>query len=185
MPELLIIAGPNGAGKTTAAHVLLPEILPGKRYINADYIAAGMNPFQPELSAIAAGRVMLREIHRALEEKQDFAFETTLSTRSFVPLIKAAQAEGYRVKIVYLWLASPEVAVERVRVRVLSGGHNVPEAVIRRRYERSRKNFSTLYKPLAQGWTIYDNSGTEPILVARGNGDTEIAREDIWQILTA
>ena len=185
MPNLLIIAGPNGAGKTTAAHVVLPEIMPEKRYINADYIAAGMNPFAPERSAIAAGRSMLKEIHHALQNKEDFAFETTLSTRSFVPFIKKAQAQGYRVNIIYLWLSSPEFAIARVKARVLSGGHNVPEAVIRRRYERSRRNFLELYRPLVQGWKAYDNSGEEPVLIAQGNGITEIKRSDIWQILTA
>lgn len=180
MPELLIIAGPNGAGKTTAAHVLLPEVLPGKRYINADYIAAGMNPLQPELSAIAAGRVMLMEIHKALQNKEDFAFETKLSTRSFIRLIKAAKKAGYRVNIVYLWLVSPKLAVERVKQRVIEGGHDVPQPIIRRRYERSRQNFFSLYQPIVHSWIVYDNSGATPVAVARGNGKIEIMHEELW-----
>ena len=114
MPELLIIAGPNGAGKTTAAHVLLPEMLPNARYINADYIAAGMNPLQPERSAIAAGRVMLREIKSALQNSEDFAFETTLATRGFVRLIRGAKQKGYRVSMLYFWLNDVVRALERV-----------------------------------------------------------------------
>lgn len=181
MPELLIIAGPNGAGKTTAAHVLLPEMLPNARYINADYIAAGMNPLQPERSAIAAGRVMLKEIKSALQNNEDFAFETTLATRGFVQLIKAAKKKKYTARLVYFCLPNPEAAVERVAKRVRMGGHDVPEAVIRRRFTKSRQNFFKLYMPILDQWAVYENSGQTPQIIAKKNGKKIIENEALWQ----
>jgi len=184
MPNLYIIAGPNGAGKTTAAHVLLPEFLHCEKYINADYIAAGMNPLRPELSAIAAGRVMLNEIHEAMENKVSFAFESTLSSRSFFKILKQAKNSGYIVSIIYLWLRSADIAVERVAQRVAEGGHNVPEKTIRRRYERSIKNFFELYMPLADNWTVYDNYQEYPALVANlEEKSTKVKEEAKWKII--
>ncbi len=183
MPELLIIAGPNGAGKTTAAHVLLPEMLPNARYINADYIAAGMNPLAPERSAIAAGRVMLKEIKSALKNNEDFAFETTLATRGFVNLIQEARQKNYRVSMLYFWLGSVERALERVALRVQEGGHHVPDSIVQRRYKRSAHNLINRYIDELDAASIYDNSASQAVLIAQKNGKLHVIKEDIWEKL--
>lgn len=183
MPELLIIAGPNGAGKTTAAHVLLPEMLPNARYINADYIAAGMNPLQPERSAIAAGRVMLKEIKSALQNNEDFAFETTLATRGFVRLIRGAKQKGYRVSMLYFWLNDVVRALERVAQRVQEGGHHVPDIVVKRRYKRSVDNLVNRYLSELDAVSVYDNSTSQAVLIAQKNGTLKVLKEDVWEKL--
>lgn len=183
MPELLIIAGPNGAGKTTAAHVLLPEMLPNARYINADYIATGMNPLAPERSAIAAGRVMLKEIKLALKNNEDFAFETTLATRCFVNLIQEAKQKGYRVSMLYFWLSNVQHALERIAQRVQEGGHHVPDAVVQRRYKRSVDNLIHRYISEMDAVSIYDNSTSEAVLIAQKNGTLNVLRGDVWEKL--
>jgi predicted ABC-type ATPase len=134
MPNLYIIAGCNGAGKTTASYTVLPEILNCKEFVNADNIAAGISPFNPEGVAIEAGRIMLKRIDELLSERADFAFETTLSTKTFVSFIKEAQSCDYQVTLLYFWLNSPEMAYKRVAKRVSKGGHNIPIDVIERRY---------------------------------------------------
>lgn len=134
MPNLYIIAGCNGAGKTTASYTVLPEILECKEFVNADSIAAGLSPFNPESVALEAGRLMLQRINTLLEENVDFAFETTLSTRSYASFIKKARTVGYTVTLLYFWLNSPEFAMSRVAERVERGGHNIPEDIIKRRY---------------------------------------------------
>ena len=140
MPNLYIIAGCNGAGKTTASYTILPEILDCREFVNADNIAAGISPFNPESVAIEAGRIMLKRIDELLSERVDFAFETTLATRSYVSLIKKAQQAGYEVTLLYIWLSSPAMALRRVAKRVSKGGHNIPPDVIERRYFRGIKN---------------------------------------------
>jgi predicted ABC-type ATPase len=134
LPNLYIIAGCNGAGKTTASFTILPELLECKEFVNADEIARGLSPFQPEKVALQAGRTMLNRLHELLQNKIDFAFETTLSTRSYIQFIKRAQAEGYNVLLVFFWLNSIDLAKERVKLRVSEGGHNIPIEVIQRRY---------------------------------------------------
>lgn len=168
LPRLFIIAGCNGAGKTTASFTVLPELLNIKEFVNADEIARGLSPFQPGKVAIEAGKIMLRRIDELIEQMQDFAFETTLSTRSFVVLCDEAKKKGYVIYLVFLWLDSPELAVERVKQRVSEGGHNIPEETILRRYKAGLKNFITLYKETVDFWLFFDNSKTDQELIAEG-----------------
>src|SRR6202012_6122086 len=145
MPNFYIIAGCNGAGKTTASYTILPEMLNCKEFVNADSIAAGLSPFNPESVAIEAGRIMLTRINELLDRGEDFAIETTLATKSYVSLIKKAQEADYSVKLVYFWLRSPQEAKDRVESRVRNGGHSIPEDVITRRYYRGLTNLFKLY----------------------------------------
>jgi len=168
VPNLFIISGCNGAGKTTASYTILPELLQIKEFVNADEIAKGLSPFQPEKVAIESGKIMIRRIHELLNQKQDFAFETTLSSRSFFIYIKQAKQYGYIVNLIYYWLDSPELAIERVKNRVTEGGHDVPKETIIRRYYAGMKNFITLYKDIVDFWMLIDNSKTEPELIAEG-----------------
>ncbi len=186
MPKLFIVAGCNGAGKTTSSFVVMPEVLHCKEFVNADSIAAGLSPFHPESVAIEAGRLMLRRISLLMEAKENFAFETTLSTRSYIQLIKKARAAGYHVTLCYFWLSSPQQAQNRVRSRVAKGGHHIPENMITRRYQRSVDNLAELYIPVVDKWVVYNNSGEEPQLVAEGEKGfvKEIHQSDIWQLIT-
>jgi predicted ABC-type ATPase len=184
-PNIIVIAGPNGAGKTTTAPSLLRDSLKVDEFVNADTIALGLSGFQPEKAAIQAGRVMLARLHQLAAEKADFAFETTLSSRNFAPWISTLKRDfGYRFRLVFLWLSSADLAVERVAERVLLGGHNVPEAVVRRRYEAGLTNFFELYHGLAATWRFYDNSIRHfPRLIASGNGNSrpEVHDKKIWE----
>lgn len=181
MPNLIIIAGPNGAGKTTAAQVLVPELFQCREFVNADAIAAGLSPFNSEGVAIAAGRLMLARIRELLARHQSFAFETTLATRSFVPLITQAKRNGYAVHLIYLWLESAALAQERVKLRVSLGGHSIDDAVIHRRYYRGLNNFFSIYCPLVSTWHFYDNSH-RPELIASGSGiEKSVINEILWQ----
>jgi len=164
----LIIAGPNGAGKTTFAHEFLPSEARLMSFVNADLIAAGLSPFDPERAAVRAGRLMVREINERVARGEDFAFETTLAGRRYARAIPRWQAGGYRVGIVFIALPSAEVAVARVAGRVRQGGHSVPEEVIRRRFASGRENFERIYKGLVDEWRLYDNSGRRPILIEQG-----------------
>jgi predicted ABC-type ATPase len=166
--KILIIAGPNGAGKTTFAQEFLPAEASCPHFVNADLIAAGISPFSPETAAIRAGRIMLEQIHEHVRKDENFAFETTLSGRMYKALIPRWQADGYNVKLFFLQLPSPEMAIARVRQRVAAGGHNVPEDVIRRRFHAGLRNFSQIYKPLVDEWVLYDNSGDEPVRLEEG-----------------
>lgn len=160
MPHLIIIAGPNGAGKSTAAPALLKEALQVDNFVNADVIAQGLCAYQPEKAAIQAGRIMLERIHTLANEKANFAFETTLASRTFAMWIPKLQEQGYQFHLIFLWLQNADLAVFRVKERVKTGGHSVPEATIRRRYTVGLKNFFNLYRPLADSWQFYDNSNT-------------------------
>ena len=166
--KIIVIAGPNGAGKTTFAGEFLPKEAHCPAFVNADLIAAGLAPFDPERAAFRAGRLMLEEIHSHVRRGASFAFETTLSGRGYAALLPRWRAQGYIVKLFFLRLASPELAISRVRQRVREGGHNIPEPVIRRRFASGLRNFETLYKPLADEWALYDNSGGEPVLIDEG-----------------
>lgn len=180
MPKLYIIAGCNGAGKTTASYTVLPEMLGCKEFVNADEIAKGLSPFNPESVAIEAGRLMLQRMDDLLSEGSDFAFETTLSTRSYVKFIERTQAKGYFVTLLYFWLPTPEQAIERVATRVREGGHNIPSDVIRRRYANGIKNLTALYIPLCNYWAIYDNSSADEQIriIALGGKDITTHIED-------
>lgn len=170
MPHLILIAGPNGAGKSTAAPGILQGALAVSQFVNADTIALGLSAFSPETASIKAGRVMLDRLHQLTTDSEDFAFETTLASRSFAPWIKKLKIQGYRFHLVFLTLPSPELAVERVAERVRLGGHNVPTETICRRYFAGVRNFFDLFQPLADSWRVYDNSATEPQLIASGCG---------------
>jgi predicted ABC-type ATPase len=183
MPTLYIIAGPNGAGKTTASYTLLPDMLDCREFVNADEIARGLSPFNPESMAFEAGRIMLQRIEQLVKSKSTFAFETTLSTRSYTDLVSRCQLAGYHVVLIFLWLNSPELAIERVKSRVAKGGHNIPEDVIRRRYERGLKNFVDLFLPICDEWLMADNSADLPQPVAKGEKQKviQIHQLSIWE----
>lgn len=166
--KILIIAGPNGAGKTTFAREFLPHEANCPSFVNADLIAAGLAPFEPERAAMRAGRLMLEEIANHVRRRESFAFETTLSGRGYGASMPKWRAQGYVIKLLFLRLASPELAIARVRQRVKEGGHAVPERVIRRRFIAGWRNFETLYKALVDEWALYDNSTGEPRLIDEG-----------------
>ncbi len=160
--KTIIIAGPNGAGKTTFASEFLPNEAECPVFVNADLIAAGLAPFDPEQAAFKAGRVMLSEIDSYTSAGKSFAFETTLSGRVYATKIPQWKEKGYRVKLFFLQLESPELAIERVHQRVKAGGHDIPEATIRRRFDAGLHHLQTIYKPLVDEWVVYDNSGETP-----------------------
>ncbi len=173
-PSLIALAGPNGAGKSTTGPALLKDTLGVTEFVNADLIAQGLSPFAPETAAVAAGRIMLDRMRDLARRRASFAFETTLAGRAYAPWIKGLIDGGYRFHLVFLWLPSPELAIQRVADRVRQGGHHVPEEVIRRRYHRGLANFRSLYRPLATTWRLYDNSeGFTPREVAAGGQGRE------------
>jgi predicted ABC-type ATPase len=168
MKEIIILAGPNGAGKTTFAESFLPAEGKLPRFINADLIAAGLAPFAPETAAVRAARLMLEEIALSVERGENFAFETTLSGMGYLRQIKQWRALGYQVSIYFLSLPDVETAIDRVASRVLQGGHDIPENVIRRRFASGLKNFHSRYKLAVDDWMLYDASGNKPVLLEWG-----------------
>lgn len=164
--NLYIISGCNGAGKTTASYTILPEILDCKEFVNADEIAKGLSPFQPEKASFEAGRIMLNRIDELFQKEVDFAFETTLSAKSYISIVKKAQSQGYFVTLIFFWLSSVELAKQRVKVRVNEGGHNIPEDVIERRYIRGIKNLFEIYLKNCDNVMLFDNSNKLPVLIA-------------------
>lgn len=183
-PQVFIIAGPNGAGKSTFAPYLLRDTFGLTEFVNADTIAAGLSAFSPESVTFEAGRIMLTRLRDLARQRLSFAFETTLATRSYANWIAGLRREGYEFQLLYLCLRSPELAVERVRSRVRLGGHNVSAPVIRRRYESGARNFSGLYRPLADKWGMYDNSTLDaprPVAVGRRDEFTQVFQQDLWQ----
>jgi predicted ABC-type ATPase len=167
-PRCIVIAGPNGAGKTTFARQYLPEDARVIRFVNADLIAGGLSPLKPELAAIAAARMVLREIDRLADEHLDFAFETTFSGLTYVRRLQSWKRAGYRIEVVYLRLRSPNLALRRIAARVRQGGHDVPRADVVRRFSRGWENFQSIYRPLADAWAVYDNSDRIPRLLEKG-----------------
>jgi len=164
----LVIAGPNGAGKTTFATEFLPNEADCPNFVNADLIAGGLSPFRADLVGLRAGRLMLGQIHEHARRGESFAFETTLSGLGYARWIPRWQSRGYRVKLFFLHLPNPEAAIARVAQRVVEGGHDVPEPVIRRRFHSGRRNFERVYRGLVDEWAEYDNSGARPLLLSGG-----------------
>jgi predicted ABC-type ATPase len=185
--NLYIIAGCNGAGKTTASFTILPEILNCYEFVNADEIARGLSPFQPEKVAVEAGRIMLKRIEELFKLKVDFAFETTFASKTYKEKVLYAQANGYKVTLLFFWLNSVELAIERVLSRVSKGGHNIPKDIIKRRYTSGLINLFEIYLPLVDDFMIVDNSDTDYYIIAEGSKNGEITINDAskWEQLKA
>lgn len=173
--NLYIIAGCNGAGKTTASFTILPEILDCKEFVNADEIARGLSPFQPEKVSFEAGRIMLKRIDELFSENENFAFETTLATKSYKEKILKAQENGYFVTLLFFWLINTELAKERVKTRVLEGGHHIPDDIIERRYYNGILNLFYIYLPIVDQLLIFDNSEGKHKLIAEKNDGEQIS----------
>ncbi|MGN1212259.1 MAG: zeta toxin family protein [Candidatus Cryptobacteroides sp.] len=178
MPSLYIISGCNGSGKTTASYTMLPEMLECSQYVNSDEFAKGLSPFSPESASIKASRLMLMKIRHLFKRKEDFGVETTLATRTLLNMVKTAQAEGYKVTVLYFWLNSPDLAVARVKARVAAGGHNIPEETIRRRYKVGISYFFRDYVPLCDRWILADNSKVPFRVIAEGFKNDVISIKD-------
>lgn len=185
-PLIIALAGPNGAGKSTSGPALLNETLGVRQVVNADVIAQGLSGFAPESVAVTAGRIMLERLRHLAAAEETFAFETTLAGRAYAPWIRGLVRRGYRFHLVFLWLPTPELAIERVADRVRRGGHSIPEATIRRRHEAGLANFFHLYRPLGW-WHLYDGSGPRPRLIAAGRGlaTTRVDDEGAWLRLSS
>jgi predicted ABC-type ATPase len=183
--NIYIIAGCNGAGKTTASYTILPEILDCKEFVNADEIAKGLSPFQPEKVAFEAGRIMLERIETLLKSNENFAFETTLATKTYRQKLLKAIKDGYNVKLLFFWLPTVEMAIDRVAIRVSEGGHNIPKPIIVRRYKRGIENLFKIYLPLCNEWMIFDNSETDAEIIAEGkiSGITKVYNDELWKLM--
>jgi predicted ABC-type ATPase len=178
-PLIVVIGGPNGAGKSTTAPRLLRDAFEVGEFVNADTIAEGLSAFRPESVALAAGRVMLQRLQLLAAARESFAFETTLASRRFAPWLRGLRGEGFRTHLAFLSLPNADLAVARVAERVLQGGHDVPEDVVRRRFVRGLSNFFSLYRPVVASWRLFDNSDAEgPRLIADGKLDEAPAIHD-------
>ena len=184
MPKLYIISGCNGSGKTTASYTLLPDLLNCREFVNSDEFAKSFSPFDPGAASVTASRYMLMKINYLLERKADFAIETTLATRSLMQIVRQAQQQNYETTVLYFWLNSPELAIERVRDRVESGGHHIPDAVIRRRYVMGLQYLFDVYIPVIDRWILADNSKPPFSVVAEGSKDvTYIKDNEKYQLI--
>lgn len=186
-PLVIVIAGPNGAGKSTTAPSLLRDTLQVSEFVNADTIAGGLSAFRPDSVAFTAGRAMLERIRQLAKAQADFAFETTLASRSFAPWLARLKRSDYHVHVLFLWLESADLALNRVAARVRLGGHDVPEGTVRRRYTRGLRNLFGLYLPLADSWQLFDNSRAgRPQLVASASRDRgeQVTNLPLWQRIT-
>lgn len=173
--NLFIISGCNGAGKTTASFTILPEILNCKEFVNADEIAKGLSPFQPDRVSIEAGRIMLKRIDELLNANNSFAFETTLSTKSYKNKVIEAKERGYNVTLLFFWLQTIDLAIERVKIRVSEGGHNIGSEIVERRYINGIKNLFDIYLPIVDGALIFDNSEGKHKLLAQKTVNEELS----------
>jgi predicted ABC-type ATPase len=187
LPKLYIISGCNGSGKTTASYTLLPDLLNCREFVNSDEFAKSFSPFDPGAASVTASRYMLMKINYLLERRSDFAVETTLATRSLLKIVQQAQSLGYEATVLYLWLNSPEMAIQRVHSRVESGGHNIPDAVVRRRYVMGLQYLFDAYIPVIDRWVLADNSKPPFQVVAEGTRGVQYIKDNekyqlIWQI---
>ena len=182
--QIFIIAGPNGAGKTTASYTILPQILNVQEFVNADEIAKGLSPFQPEKAGFESGRIMLERIKDLVSRNESFAFETTLATKSYASSIPIWIEMGYTVTLIFFWLNSKNLAKQRVQIRVKEGGHNIPTKVIERRYERGLNNFFNLYIPVVSNWAMFDNSYGKPQIIAnQSESQVETFQDSKWLMI--
>jgi len=182
MPEIVVIGGPNGAGKSTFAYNLLLSEFGITEFVNADTIALGLSANNYNSVALEAGRIMLKRIKELYSEKKNFAFETTLASKTFIPFLRNAKEVGYKIAIAYFWLESSELAINRIKERVLDGGHDIEEYIVKRRYKRSVHNFRNIYIKLAYEWMIFDNSNDYPVLIAeRFNNEETVYINNIFK----
>jgi predicted ABC-type ATPase len=184
MHNVYLIAGPNGAGKTTFAREFLPEYVRCREFLNADLLAAGLSPFNPDTVAIRAGRLLLARIKELSERGIDFGFETTLAGKTYAGMLERMKSQRYAIHLFYLWLPNVEMAITRVAHRVGQGGHDIPEPVIRRRFVLGIHNLFELYRPLLDSWTLFDNSGLTPdIIASEKDGVLDVVQPDILQVI--
>jgi predicted ABC-type ATPase len=184
MPHVVILAGPNGAGKSTSAPLVVDQLMSIGAFVNADVIARGLAGYASESVAFQAGRIMLERLQELAGQRADFAFETTLASRTFAPFIRELRKAGYFVQLVYVWLNSADLCIERVRNRAMTGGHFVEEEIVRRRYERSLRNFFRLYQSLADDWRVYDNShegGSRIVAVGSRQTARDVQETQTWE----
>ena len=177
MPRLYIISGPNGSGKTTASYGVLPELLDCSEFVNSDEFAKHLSPFAPESAYITASRLMLRKVKYLFDRREDFCIETTLATRALLKMTRSAQQRGYFVTVLYFWLSSPDIAVERVAARVRAGGHNIPEETIRRRYQMGLNYLFHSYMQTCDKWILADNSNPPFDIIAEGSKKGLVIRD--------
>ena len=185
-PQVVVVAGPNGAGKSTIAPDIVRKAFGIEEFVNADTIARGLSQFTPENVAFSAGRVFLDRIRALAKGRESFSFETTLAARTIAPALRHMQRDGFLVHVIYLWLPSAEMAVQRVAARVRSGGHAIPDADIRRRYDRSLRNFFNTYRQIADSWLMLDNSSASaprPIAWRNPGGPLQTVRSGPWEQL--
>ena len=184
-PSVYVIAGPNGAGKTTFAREFLPRYARCQNFVNADLIAQGISPFSPRLAELRAARVMLDQIALLSRQSRDFGFETTLAGLSYLNTFSHLRRRGYEIHLYYLWLPSVELALSRIRGRVREGGHDVPEAIVRRRFDRSLRNFLVRYANVVDSWILFDNASDSPAEIACGWGKKiDIIQEERYRELS-
>lgn len=179
MPKLYVISGCNGSGKTTASYTLLPEMWECKYFVNSDEFAKGLSPFDPDKASLSAGRFMVMRIKYLLDRKEDFCIETTLSSRTLTNTIEIARQYGYSITILFFWIENVELAISRVKARVTAGGHNVPEATIRRRYRSGLRHFFEDYMPMSDRWMLADNTTIPFKLVAQGWKNNMVVQDNI------